>query len=189
MLPLFEREIVEKKKWLNREEFLDNLALAQSMPGILAVNIAISTGYKLKGSLGSIIAVLGATIPSFFIILLIAIYFHDFRNNPLIYNFFLGVKPAVVALIGAVVFRMAKKGGINRRNFIIPLTIALIVPFLKISPILIIVLGIIWGIIGFYLFGKNGISSKLEKNNLRKCELSNAGGNDIGGKLEKNNRG
>ena len=76
MLPLIEREIVDNKKWIDRPEFLDLVAIAQSAPGILAVNMAIFVGYKIKGTLGSVVATLGAVLPSFIIILLIALCFN-----------------------------------------------------------------------------------------------------------------
>ena len=83
MVPLIENEIVTKRKWIAQEDFIDLLAISQSAPGILAVNISIFIGYKLRGIRGSIITALGTILPSFIIILAIALFFHSFKDNPI----------------------------------------------------------------------------------------------------------
>ena len=75
MIPIIQKEVVEKKGWIKEQDFLDVLAISQSAPGILAVNISIFLGYRLRGVKGSIVATLGSTLPSFTIILLIAMFF------------------------------------------------------------------------------------------------------------------
>lgn len=84
MVPLIENEIVTKRKWIAQEDFIDLLAISQSAPGILAVNISIFIGYKLRGIRGSIITALGTVLPSFIIILAIALFFHSFQDNPIV---------------------------------------------------------------------------------------------------------
>ena len=101
MVPLIENEIVTKRKWIAQEDFIDLLAISQSAPGILAVNISIFIGYKLRGIRGSIITALGTILPSFIIILAIALFFHSFKDNPIVERIFKGIRPAVVALIAA----------------------------------------------------------------------------------------
>ena len=150
MIPLIEKEVVEKKKWLTQEEFLDSLALAQSTPGILAVNIAIFVGHKLKGIGGSIMTTLGAILPSFVMILLIALCFTNIKDNHIVQAVFKGVRPAVVALIAIPVFNMAKTAKITWKTVAIPIAAALIIWQLDISPILVILLA---GIGGF-AYGK-----------------------------------
>lgn len=152
MISIIEKEIVDKHKWLKRDEFLDLLAVAQSLPGILAVNISVAVGDKLRGTRGSICAALGTILPSFLMILCIAIFLTPdlIKNNHTISAIFKGIRPAVVALIIAPVITSAKTAGINWRTVWIPVAVALMVwskiPYLS-NPILYIVLG---GAIGYY---------------------------------------
>lgn len=108
MLPLIEREVVDKHHWIDAQEFLDMIALAQAAPGLIAVNSAIFIGWKIYGWRGVVATVLGAVLPSFIIILLIAMVFRDVREYPMVEAIFKGVRPAVVALIAATVVRMSK---------------------------------------------------------------------------------
>ena len=108
MLPLIEREVVDKHHWIDGQEFLDMIALAQAAPGLIAVNSAIFIGWKIYGWRGVVATVLGAVLPSFLIILLIAMVFRDIHEYPMVEAIFKGVRPAVVALIAATVVRMSK---------------------------------------------------------------------------------
>lgn len=149
MIPLIENEIVNKRKWIAPEDFLDLLAISQSAPGVFAVNIAIFIGYRLKGVRGSIITSLGSILPSFIIILAIAIFFTSFKDNPVVERIFKGIRPAVVALIAAPTFNMAKSAQITRYTIWIPVVSALLIWLSGFSPIWIIILagtgGYIWG--------------------------------------------
>lgn len=150
MISIIEREIVDKHGWLERQEFLDLLALAQSLPGILAVNIAVAVGDKLRGGKGSIMSALGTILPSFMIILAIAIFLTPevIKNNRIISAIFMGIRPAVVALIIAPVLTSAKAAGLTLRTVWIPVLVALMIS-LNIgwvsSPILYILLGGVGG--------------------------------------------
>lgn len=149
MVPLIENEIVTKRKWIAQEDFIDLLAIAQSAPGILAVNISIFVGYKLRGIRGSIVTALGTILPSFIIILAIALFFHSFQHNPIVERIFKGIRPAVVALIAAPTFTMARTAKINRYTLWIPVVSALLIWLLGFSPIWIIIAagvgGFLWG--------------------------------------------
>ena len=149
MIPLIEKELIDKKGWFDREEFLELLALAQSAPGIIAMNIAVSVGYKARGKSGMYLASLGAVLPSFLIILLIASVFTSFRDNPVVESIFKGVRPAVVALIAAPIFRLAKSAHITLKTMFIPVGTAILVGFLGVNPVWIILLGAIGGIVWF----------------------------------------
>lgn len=140
MLPLMEEELTHRHNWLSKQDFLDLTALAQSAPGILAVNMAIFTGYKLAGVWGALWAGLGAVLPSFGIILAIAICLQDFRQNPTINRIFMGIRPAVVALIAVPVFRLAKSAGINWKNSWFPVGCALAVWLGGISPVYVVLI-------------------------------------------------
>ncbi|WP_321335376.1 chromate transporter [uncultured Bacteroides sp.] len=149
MIPLIENEIVTKRDWISKEDFLDLLAIAQSAPGVMAINIAIFIGYKLKGIRGSLASTLGVALPSFVIILSIALFFHNFKENQIVERIFKGIRPAVVALIAAPTFNMAKLAKINRYTIWIPVVSALVIWLLDFSPVWIIIIagtgGFAWG--------------------------------------------
>ena len=145
MVPLIENEIVTKRKWIAQDDFIDLLAISQSAPGILAVNISIFIGYKLRGIRGSIVTALGTILPSFIIILTIALFFHNFKDNPIVERIFKGIRPAVVALIAAPTFSMAKSAKVNRYNVWIPIVSALIIWLLGFSPIWVIIIAGVGG--------------------------------------------
>lgn len=147
MVPLIEDEVVNQRKWIAKDDFIDLLAIAQSAPGILAVNISIFIGYRLRGIRGSIITTLGTILPSFLIILAIALFFHNFKDNTLVEKIFKGIRPAVVALIAAPTFSMAKSVQINRYTLWIPVVSALLIWLLGFSPIWIIVMAGIGGLL------------------------------------------
>lgn len=152
MIPLIEAEIIEKKKWVGKEEFLDLMAIAQSCPGVFAINIAIFIGYRLRRVKGAIVSCIGTALPSFIIILLIALFFHQFKDNEIIAAAFRGIRPAVVALIAVPTYNLAKKAKLNRYTFWVPIVSALLIWQLGVSPILIIIAA---GIAG-YILGRGG---------------------------------
>lgn len=141
MIPLIEREVVDRYKWIKREDFIDELAVAQSLPGVLAVNISVLVGNKLRGLKGSIIAASGTILPSFLIILLIALFFTQIYDNPTVVSIFRGIRPAVVALILAPVVSTAKAARLNKRTIAVPIITALAIWMGGISPILFIIIG------------------------------------------------
>lgn len=154
MISIIEREIVDKHRWIERSEFLDLLALTQSLPGILAVNISVAVGDKLRGRSGSLIAALGTILPSFLMILAIAIFLTPevIKGNRVISSIFMGIRPAVVALIIAPVLSSAKAAKLSLKTVWIPILVALMIS-LNIgwisSPILYIVLGALGGYLYF----------------------------------------
>lgn len=150
MIPLIEAKVVDEKRWIDREELLDLMAVAQSCPGIFAINIGIFIGYKLKGKKGAFMCTLGTALPSFLIILAIALCFHQFRDNIYVERLFRGIRPAVVALIAAPVFKMAKMAKINRYNIWIPVVATLLIWAMGVSPIYVILVAGIGG----YVYGQ-----------------------------------
>jgi len=147
MIPLIQREVVQVRKWINPKEFIDMLALAQSAPGVIAINTAIFIGYKIKGIRGSIVTALGCALPSFVIILLIAMVFSNFKDNAIVERIFKGIRPVVVALIAAPLYNMAKSAGVNWKTLFIPVVAALLIWGLNISPVWVVVAAIAGGII------------------------------------------
>ena len=150
MIPLIESEVVDKHKWIDREQFLDIIAIAQSCPGVFAVNMSVFIGYKLRKFPGALCATLGATLPSFFIILLIAMFFARFQDNPVVESIFRGIRPAVVALIAAPTFRLARSAKISLSTCWIPVAGALAIWLLDVNPVVVILAAGIGG----YLYGK-----------------------------------
>lgn len=151
MISIIEREIVDKHHWIERNEFLDLLAIAQSLPGILAVNIATAVGDKIRGTKGSIMAAFGTILPSFLIILAIAIFLTPdlIKNNKVISSIFMGIRPAVVALIIAPVLTSAKAAKLRKTTIWIPVVVALFIWLdmgIISNPILYIVLGALGGL-------------------------------------------
>jgi chromate transporter len=150
MIPVIESEVVDKHKWVSREEFLDLIAVAQSCPGVFAVNISIFIGYKLKQTKGAVITTLGTILPSFLIILLIAMCFRQFQDNEIVTSIFRGIRPAVVALIAVPTYNLAKSAKINLTNCWIPIIGALLIYALGVNPIYILLIAGIGG----YVYGK-----------------------------------
>ena len=152
MIPLIEEEVVNRHKWVSKEEMVDLIAIAQSCPGVFAINISVFIGYKLRRVRGAVSAALGTALPSFLIILASAIFFRTFQDNRVIAAMFRGIRPAVVALIAVPTFRMAQSAKIGWTNCWIPVASALAIWLLGVSPIYIIVIaGIAGYIYGMYI--------------------------------------
>jgi len=151
MIPIMEREIVENKKLIGDEEFTDMLALAQASPGPVAVNTSVFIGYKIKGLVGALSCLLGTVLPSFLIILIIAIFFNDFKNIAIVEEIFSGIRPAIAALILSSVVIMLKKGDNLSKRISIAVIVAVLVSFLDISPVIIIIAGALISLIMNYL--------------------------------------
>lgn len=158
MIPIMEREFVDKHQWMDRQEFMDIMVVAQTTPGIFAIDMASHIGYKLRGVWGGIVGALGIALPSIIAIMVIAMFFQNFKDNEYVAKFFRGVRPAVVALIAAPCFKMAKTANITWRTVWIPVVCAALIWLLGVSPIYIIIAA---GLAG-YLYGKM-LNSKLEK--------------------------
>ena len=156
MISIIEREIVDRHHWIERDDFLDLLAIAQSLPGILAVNIATAVGDRIRGSRGSIAAAAGTILPSFLIILAIAIFLTPdlIKNNRVISSVFMGIRPAVVALIIAPVISSAKAAKLKWKTVWIPFVVALLISLdlgIISNPILFIVLGGFGGFLSWWI--------------------------------------
>lgn len=149
MVQMMEKEVVEKKHWLSHEEFMDTLVVAQSTPGLFAIDMASHIGLKLKGVTGGIVGALATALPSILAILFIAMFFQTFKDNVYVEKAFMGVRPCVVALILAPCFTMARKANLTKYNWWIPVVTALLIAAWGVSPIWCILAagvgGFIWG--------------------------------------------
>lgn len=143
MIPLVQREVV-RKGWIREDQFLELLTLAQTAPGPLALNTAVFVGYRVKGYRGVALSVFGIILPSFVIILIIAIYLHSFRDNHVVAAVFKGIRPAVVALMLAPVFGFSK--GLGWKRGVLAVVAAFLVWYFSISPVYLIIFGALGGI-------------------------------------------
>ncbi|MBR3941632.1 MAG: chromate transporter [Bacteroidaceae bacterium] len=152
MVPLIERDVVEKNGWVGKDNFIDLLAVAQSAPGVFAVNMAVFIGYRLRGKRGALAASLGCVLPSVAIILIIALFFRSFRHIEVVNNIFMGIRPVVVALIAVPVFNVARSAKLSWMTAWIPVLSALLIVQFGVSPIYVIIVA---GVAGF-IYGRVG---------------------------------
>ncbi|MTI46883.1 chromate transporter [Sporosalibacterium faouarense] len=145
MIPLIQAEVVDVNKWLTYEEFIDTVVIAQSAPGAIAVNVSVFVGYRIKKTLGAIVCTLAVVIPSFVVILTIAVFFYKFKDNAIVEKIFLGIGPAVVALISTAVLRFSKGIELNKVTLMISIVTIVAVALLNVNPIFIIVLAGVCG--------------------------------------------
>ena len=138
MIAAIKSELVERK-WLKDEDFIDIITLAQTAPGLFAVNISILTGHKLRGSKGSVVATIASCLPPFLIILAVAMFFTEFKDNEYVMKAFKGIRPVVVALIGVPMIDMIKATRMRWWSWIIVISSMILVCFLKVSPIYILI--------------------------------------------------
>ena len=142
MIPLIQAELT-RRGWLSDDELPDIVALAQSAPGVLAVNMSIFAGYRLRGLKGSIVATVGSVLPSFVAILLIAMFLSSFQDNPIVVSIFKGIRPVVVSLIAVPMINMARKSNKTWWAWTITAVTLVLVAFLKVSPIYILLVIIV----------------------------------------------
>ena len=157
MIPIIKQEVVEKKNWIKDEDFIDIISIAQSSPGPIAVNLSIYIGYKIKGLSGALLSALGTVMPSFLIILVIARFFSQFSDNIIIEKIFMGIRPAVVALILSAIYGLVRNASFNYMQIFLAIITALVIVFLNINPIYMIILGISISIIINKINDKNTI--------------------------------
>lgn len=160
MLPILEKDLVDKLKWSTREELMDFYAISQSTPGIVAVNVATFIGYKRCGIIGGIIGTLGVVTPSIIIITLIALFLQNFMDISWVQKAMAGINVAVAALLTKAVWTFAQKGVKNLLGFILFIVAFLLMAFLNVNTIFIIIGSALVGIISFVLASKKEIEEK-----------------------------
>ena len=160
MLPLIQREVVDRKGWIDEQEFLNMIALAQAAPGLIAVNSAIFIGWRIGGWRGVAGAVLGAVLPSFLIILAIAMVFADWKELPAVEAAFKGIRPAVVALIAAPLVKLAKSAKISWLTALIPVAATLLIWLGHVNPVWVILATILITLIVCFISSSSSRSSR-----------------------------
>lgn len=144
MIPIIQAEM-SRRGWISDDDLPDIVALSQSAPGVMAVNISIFAGHKLRGFKGSVAATLGSILPSFLIILGIAMFFSAFKDNPYVERAFKGIRPVVISLIAVPMVNMARRSCKNVWTWLLALVSLVLVAFLNVSPIYIILCVIVLG--------------------------------------------
>ena len=155
MIPLIQREVIERQKWIDKKDFLDMLVLAQSTPGPIAVNTSVFVGYKTAGVMGAIMATLGTVLPSFIVILLLALFFAEVRENRYVDAAFRAMRPAVVALIVAPLIGLVK--GMKWYLVAVSAAVAMAVWYFGLSPVYLIGIALVGGIVIAVANGRKGV--------------------------------
>ncbi len=164
MLPMLQKEVVEKKKWATNDELMDYYAIGQCTPGIIAVNTATFVGYKIKGIPGAVFATLGVISPSVFIVGCIAAFISNFQELEIVQHAFGGIRAAVVALILSAVIKLSKKSVVDIATAIIFVTVTLLSVFTDLSPVIFVVLSALCGLI--LKISKERKESKTKEDNI-----------------------
>lgn len=151
MLPFIEKEFVDSKKWLTKDEMIDIFAISQSLPGVIAVNSSLLTGFKIAGNLGALMAAFGTMLPSFIIILIIASVFKKFEDIELVNKAFMGIRPALTALILMSTIGITKQVVKNKLNIIIFVLSFIFILFFNISVIYVLLASAFVGMIFCFL--------------------------------------
>lgn len=161
MIPLIQREVTERRRWLEDRDILDIVAIAESTPGPIAINTATFVGYQVCGTLGAFCATLGVVLPSFLIILLVARFYAAFRSSAIVSGAMGGLRPAVIGMIGAAVVSVGQTvflpeglAAVTAYPLVCSLAIFALMAVLthkKLHPIVIILLSALLGIVTGYL--------------------------------------
>ena len=139
MIPIIQAEVITRKGWIKEQEFLDLLTLAQSAPGPISLNTAVFVGYKMYGYRGALSSLAGVVLPSFTILLLVAMFFSQIRNNPIVDAAFRGMQPIVVAIMLAPILGFTK--GMHWTLIALAAAITLIIWYFGVSPIYLLIAG------------------------------------------------
>lgn len=163
MIPMIEREVIEKRKWVKSKDVSEIFAIAESVPGAIAINSATFIGYRLAGVRGAIAAMLGVLLPTFFIVVLLSILFIFVKDNPIVESAFVGIRAAIVALIAFAAYKIGLTAVYDKTTLAITLVTVGVLYFLNLHPVLVIVCGIGLGIIVVKFKSLLGIATRLER--------------------------
>ncbi|WHX69075.1 chromate transporter [Peribacillus frigoritolerans] len=167
MIPLIENEVVEKRKWMKSEEVTDVFALSQSVPGAVAINSATFIGHRIAGMKGAMAAMIGVSIPTFLIVLLLGIVYFFIQDNPKIESAFISIRASIVAIIAYAAIKIGKTAVVDKSTFCI--LIAGIPVLFFLHPVMVILAGALAGIVTISIKRKLGYDVKMDKKD-RKIE-------------------
>jgi chromate transporter len=164
MIPLIEREVVDRRKWIGTRDIADIFAVAESIPGAIAINSATFIGYRLAGVRGAIVAMIGVLLPTFCIVVLFSIFFLQVQDHPKVEAAFVSIRATIVALITYAAYKIGKTAIVDKTTLgLIALTCMMMI-FLHLHPVLLIIGGGIIGMSLVVLRGKLGMKTKLDHN-------------------------
>lgn len=162
MIPLIEREVVSRRKWVKVEDVTDVFAVSESVPGAIAINSATFIGYRIAGVRGAIAAMTGVLLPTFLIVIGLSISFLYFKDHPKMVAAFVGIRPAIVALIAFAGYKIGKMAVIDKTTLTLVVVTVLLLLVVHLHPVLIIVSGAAVGILLVVIKGKLGYTIKLD---------------------------
>lgn len=151
MIPIIERDMVEREKWLTHEEMFQMLAISEATPGVISVNVATFVGYRVCGTFGGIAATFALALPAFLAIVVIALCYNGMRENHWIAAALAGIRAGAIALIATALVRMARRIEPTPINILIIAAAIIGIGLLKLSAILLIIIGLLGGIIAYTL--------------------------------------
>lgn len=163
MIPMIEREVIDKRKWVKPKDVSEIFAIAESVPGAIAINSATFIGYRLAGIRGAIVAMLGVLLPTFFIVVMLSILFIYVKDNPYVESAFVGIRAAIVALIAFAAYKIGLTAVYDKTTLVIMLLTTGILYFLNAHPVLVIVCGIGLGIVVVKVKSLLGYVTRLER--------------------------
>lgn len=162
MIPLIEREVVKRRGWISEREIAEIFAVAESVPGAIAINSAAFIGYRLAGARGAVAALLGIMLPTFLIVLLLCALFLQVRDEPKIAGAFMGIKAAIVALIAYAAYTIGKTAVLDKTTLAAVLCTVALLLILHVHPVPVILAGAVAGIVLVKLRDLAGWKTKLE---------------------------
>jgi chromate transporter len=168
MIPLIENEVVEKRKWMKSEEVTDVFALSQSVPGAVAINSATFIGHRIAGMKGAMAAMIGVSLPTFLIVLLLGIVYFFIQDNPKVESAFISIRASIVAIIAYAAIKIGKTAVVDKSTFCI--LMSGIPPLFFLHPVMVILAGALAGIVTISIKRKLGYDVKMDKKDRRKEE-------------------
>lgn len=163
MIPMIEREVVAKKKWVKHQDITDVFAIAESIPGAIAINSATFIGYQIAGRKGAIAALSGILLPTFMIIILLSIGFLYVKDNPRVDAAFQGIRPAIVALITYAGYKIGQTAIYDKTTLVTMILTVCVLLFLQVHPVLIILVGMLAGYMLVKVKQSLGMDVKFER--------------------------
>lgn len=162
MIPLIEKEVVERRKWLESKDVTDVFAVAESIPGAIAINSATFIGYRLAGAPGAIAAMAGVLLPTFLIVLLLSVFFMQVNDHPKVEAAFQGIRAAIVALICFAGYKIGKTAVLDKTTLGVAVATIAVLFLPHVHPVLMIVSGFFLGAVLVAIRTKLGLKTKLE---------------------------
>lgn len=154
MLPILQREVVEKKQWVTNEDVMDYYAIGQTTPGIIAINTATFIGQKTKGTLGGVMATLGVVFPSLIIISVIAYFLNTISESELLRSAFSGIRVSVYILILQAVLKLWKTAVMDKVGLMIFTVVFSLAVLTSYSPVYFVIFAGVLGVMSFRLLNK-----------------------------------